>query len=97
MADISAYKDDIKAAAMGAEMRDPLAKALNVINTQGRDAVTFNYHSSDYFAKRNDLANLLPMDEYPIRKSTRLVKGGGIFAMIGDMDDFDWGEDDWLI
>lgn len=97
MADISAYKDSIQTASTGIEIREPLAKALNTINTQGRDAATFNYHSSDYFAKRVDLAKLSPMDRYPIEKSTRLVTGGGIFAMIGDMDDFDWGEDDWLI
>jgi len=91
MADISAYKDSIRTASTGVEIRDPLAKALNAINTQGRDAATFNYLSSDYFAKRVDLAKLMPMDKYPIRKSTKLVTGGGIFAMIGDMDDFDWG------
>lgn len=97
MADISAYKDSIRTASTGVEIRDPLAKALNAINTQGRDAATFNYLSSDYFAKRVDLAKLMPMDKYPIRKSTKLVTGGGILSFIGNMDDFDWGEDDWLI
>lgn len=96
MADISAYKDSIQAASTGVEIRDPLAKALNAINTQGRDAATFNNLSSDYFAKRVDLAKLISFDEqrmdrYPIRKSTKLVTGGGIFSVIGDMDDFDWG------
>lgn len=97
MADISAYKDGIQTALTGAEIREPLAKALNAINTQGRDAATFNYLSSDYFAKRNDLSNLIPLDNYPREKSTKLVKGGGIFSAIGDMDNFDWGEDDWQI
>ena len=96
MADISAYVDSIKNATRGVEIRDPLAKALNAINTQGRDALTFGIIDgvklgSDYYAKRNDLANLIPMDDYPIRKSKHLVKGGGIFAVIGNMDDFDWG------
>lgn len=95
MADISAYKDSIQAASTGVEIRDPLAKALNAINMQGRDAATFNNLSSDYFAKRVDVVKLMPIpgkiDRYPTRKSTRLVAGGGIFAVIGDMDDFDWG------
>ena len=69
MADISAYKDGIQTALTGAEIREPLAKALNAINTQGRDAATFNYLSSDYFAKRNDISNLIPLDNYPREKS----------------------------
>lgn len=96
MADISTYKDDIKTALTGAEIRGPLTKALNAINTQGRDAKTFSGKGIDHFAKRTDIAKFIPIDKYPIQGSTRLVTGGGIFSAIGDIENFDWGEDEWL-
>lgn len=96
MANISEYVERIKAASTGDEIRDPLVKALSAINTQGRDAETFNYKTSDYFAKRSELSTLIPLDRVPREKSTKLVTGGGIFAIIGDIDNFDWGEDEWL-
>lgn len=96
MADISSYREGIIGALTGAEIRAPLVNALNAINQHGRDAKTFGYHTSDYFAKRTDIMSLTPLDKTPKEKSTKLVTGGGIFAVIGDIDNFDWGEDEWL-
>lgn len=96
MADISKQIDEMMEAYIGSEMRKPIADALSILNAQGRQTETLNNKTSDYFAKQSDMGSLLPMDTAPKNKSKKLVTSGGIFSVIGDMDDFDWGSDDWL-
>lgn len=93
MADISKHILEMNKAATGAEIRNPLVDALNDLYENGRDAELLNEKPASFYARQTDMNKLLPFDSYPKRRSTKLVTSGGLFALIGDLDDFDWGDD----
>lgn len=97
MANLTKQLEGISNAFTGAEIRNPLAEAFRILNEEGKDTATLNLKDDTYYAKQSDMGSLLPFDSVPKEKSTKLVTGGGIFAIIGNMDEFDWGSDDWLI
>ena len=96
MADLSKELDDIAGAGTGADMRLPLSEALRKLAEQGRDTKTLNCQDEDFYAKQTDMATILPLDAVPKYRSKKAATSGGIFSMIGDLDDIDWGSDEWL-
>ena len=92
MADLEENMIALETASNGAEMRRPLADIFRFLSEKGRDAKTLSYHDETYFAKQSDMSSLLPLDVLPVRKSKKPVTGGGLFAVIGDLDDFDLGD-----
>ncbi len=101
MAEISGYVEKINAAKNGAEARQPIAEALNILNTQGRETDKLSDYNGSYLetdlARQSEMGKILPMDRYPRKNSNKLVTSGGIWSIIGDFDDFDWGDDEWQI
>lgn len=96
MADLSKELEDISLAGTGADMRLPLSGALRKLAEQGRDTKTLNCQDESFYAKQTDMATILPLDAVPKYRSKKAVTSGGIFSMIGDLDDIDWGSDEWL-
>lgn len=87
MADLSEHFAKIRAANNGAEIRKPIADAFRAFSEQGKDVSYLGGVDDTFFAKQTDMAKLLPFDSVPRSKSTKFVKSGGIFSIIGDLRD----------
>ena len=59
MADISSYTRKIKNASPGEEVRDALIDVLKLLNNMGGDVSNLNGHPASYFAKYQDMQNVL--------------------------------------
>lgn len=94
MADISEYITAIEKAPTGKEVRAPLAAAIIDINEKGKDIHTLENKPIEYFATADSVRSMLPMDVLPVKNSTKLVTGNGIYAVLGNFD-IDWSEDAW--
>jgi hypothetical protein len=85
MADVDEYLNELQAASMGREARMPISNAFSELQKNGKSVATLNGKTDTYFAKQSDMAKLLPLDQSPIKRSTRLVTSGGIWAIFGDI------------
>jgi len=81
--------EEVNKAATGAEIRLPLINVFKEIFENGKNAEYLNSHSWEFFAKQSDMAKLIPYDTWatkPKKDSTKLVVGGTIFMVTGDLD-----------
>lgn len=106
--EMRALIDNVKAAANGAEMRNPLVNVFTEIFYKGKNAELLNNKNGDYYALQGDgkwlfdgdghsagdprtgLATLLPFESWerkPKKDSTKLVTGGTIFTLTGDLNE----------
>lgn len=111
--EMRALIDDVKAAANGAEIRNPLVNVFKTIFNKGKNAELLNNKNADEFAlqangkwlfegydshgihhnagdPRTGMATLLPFESWekkPKKDSTKLVTGGTIFTLTGDLNE----------
>ena len=79
--DISEYIDAINTAVRGEEVRDAIIAVLQLIN-KNNNAYTLDGHGVSYFATKEDLDKVYPLDTTPIEGSTRGVTSDGLYTYI---------------